>query len=54
LPGTAAEMARSSEGFNWVILINSRPYVPDFNEDLDQLFWKVKKMVQEWPAGTEL
>jgi CubicO group peptidase (beta-lactamase class C family) len=54
LPGTATEMARSSEGFNWVVLVNSRPYAPDFNGDLDQLFWKTKKVIQEWHTGTEL
>ena len=48
LPGTATEMARSSAGYNWVILVNFRPSAaPDFFGDLDRLFWTIKETVQE-------
>ena len=55
MPGTSTEMARSSMGFNWVILVNFRPSsAPEFSSDMDRLFWKIKETIQEWHAGTEL
>jgi len=57
LPGTTTEMARSSNGFNWVILINYRPNNSirgQFETDMDQIFWKILETVEEWPTGTDL
>ena len=55
LPGTSTEMARSSSGFNWVILVNFRPgSAPEFSGDLDRLFWTIRTAIQEWHTGTEL
>ena len=49
MPGTSTEMARSSEGFNWVILVNFRPSsAPDFSGDMDRLFWTIKEKIQVW------
>lgn len=39
LPGTATEIIRSSTGFNWVILCNSRSTNANFDTDLDNLLW---------------
>ena len=55
MPVTSAEMARSSEGFNWVILVNSRPgSAPEFLGDMDGLFWTIRGTIQDWSTGTEL
>ncbi|MCL2710355.1 MAG: beta-lactamase family protein [Planctomycetaceae bacterium] len=55
MPGTTSMMARSSEGFNWVILVNFRPSsAPEFSGDMDRLFWTTKATIQEWGAGMEL
>ena len=55
MPGTSAEMARSSEVFNWVILVNSRPdSAPEFSGDMDKLFWQIKSTVRTWPTGIAL
>ena len=55
LPGTSTEMARSSSGFNWVILVNFRPSsAPEFSGDLDRLFWTIKEKIQKWHPGTKL
>ncbi|MCL2294657.1 MAG: beta-lactamase family protein [Spirochaetes bacterium] len=57
LAGTSSVMGRSSNGFNWVILINYSPRTfarADFNRGMDDLFWQIHRAVREWPAGTEL
>jgi CubicO group peptidase (beta-lactamase class C family) len=41
LPGTATEFIRSSGGFNWVILCNSRSTNANFDGALDGLLWSV-------------
>lgn len=41
LPGTAAEIVRAQNGFNWVILCNSRKYNNSFDTDLDNLLWPI-------------
>jgi CubicO group peptidase (beta-lactamase class C family) len=51
MPGTASMIARTSGGFNWVIITNTRPVSPDFTLALDQLMWKVLAAVSAWPAG---
>jgi D-alanyl-D-alanine carboxypeptidase len=51
MPGTASMIARTSRGFNWVIITNTRPASSDFPSALDQLMWKVLDAVRAWPAG---
>ena len=56
-PGISSIMARSSNGFNWAILINYRP--PDavrskFASDMDDLFWQIHRTVKHWHTGTDL
>jgi CubicO group peptidase (beta-lactamase class C family) len=51
MPGTASMIARTSGGFNWVIITNTRPASPDFTLALDRLMWKVLGAVSAWPAG---
>lgn len=41
LPGTAAEIIRSSSGYSWVLLFNSRSYAAGFDAALDNLFWPI-------------
>ena len=41
LPGTASEFIRSSGGFNWVVLCNSRSTNANFDGALDSLLWPV-------------
>jgi CubicO group peptidase (beta-lactamase class C family) len=58
MPGTTSMMARGSNGFNWAILINYRPNAAPakdtFSGDMDRLFWRIREIVQEWHAGTNL
>jgi len=44
-------IARTSRGFNWVIITNTRPASSDFPSALDQLMWQVLDAVRAWPAG---
>lgn len=39
IPGTASEIIRSSGGFNWVVLCNSRSLSSNFDAALDNLLW---------------
>ncbi|WP_343744311.1 serine hydrolase domain-containing protein [Chitinophaga sp.] len=49
LPGTASEIVRAANGFNWVVLCNTRTDKAFFN-DLDGLVWKVVNDRQlAWP-----
>ncbi|NML36823.1 beta-lactamase family protein [Chitinophaga sp. G-6-1-13] len=51
LPGTASEIVRAANGFNWVILCNTRTDKAFFN-DLDGLVWKIindRQLV--WPGA---
>jgi CubicO group peptidase (beta-lactamase class C family) len=62
LPGSETMMAGTSDGFCWAILINHRPHSSEphtslyhnFRYDIYQLFWKIKEIIREWPAGTAL
>jgi CubicO group peptidase (beta-lactamase class C family) len=57
LPGTTTMMARSSNGFNWVILVNYRPRnskLENFQMDIDLMFWKINRIIQNWPIGIKL
>ncbi len=50
LPGTASEVIRASNVFNWVMLCNTRTDKGFFN-DLDALIWKaVSDKQTPWPA----
>ena len=51
MPGTASMIARTSRGFNWVIITNTRPASAEFPSALDQLMWKVLEAVNAWPMG---
>lgn len=44
-------IARTSRGFNWVIIMNGSPTSSEFTLALDQLMWKVLATVSAWPAG---
>ena len=57
MPGTSSQMARASNGFNWVILVNYQPpsdVRSQFSTDMDNLFWEIHRTIRNWPAGTEL
>jgi D-alanyl-D-alanine carboxypeptidase len=41
LPGTAAIMVRSHQGYNWAILTNKNSDKPEFMNELDSLTWKL-------------
>jgi D-alanyl-D-alanine carboxypeptidase len=49
LPGTATEQARTSGGYNFVILTNTRSLNAAFTTDLDQLFWRALTQNPPWP-----
>lgn len=50
LPGTATEMVRTSGGYCWVILCNTRSEKPGFFGDMDALIWKaVNDPTTQWP-----
>ncbi|MFY0255110.1 serine hydrolase domain-containing protein [Chitinophaga sp. 30R24] len=50
LPGTASEIIRTQQGFNWVLLCNTRTDGSFFN-DLDGLLWRaVNNPHTPWPA----
>ena len=48
LPGTATEQARTSDGYNFVILTNTRSWLNNFSYDLDQVFWKALAKNPVW------
>jgi len=48
LPGTATEQARTSDGYNFVILTNTRNLQNKFSVDLDQLFWRALTKNPAW------
>ena len=57
MPRTSSMMARHSDGFNWVILINYQPpseVRSELSSDMDKLFSQIKEKIREWPVGTEL
>ncbi len=39
IPGTCAEFVRASNGFNWVVLCNTRNLSSSFINDMDQMLW---------------
>lgn len=48
LPGSATEQARTSQGYNFVILTNTRNLRDQFSVDLDQLFWRALAKNPAW------
>lgn len=48
LPGTATEHARLDNGFNFVILTNTRSFKSNFDLALDQIFWKAYAKNPTW------
>jgi D-alanyl-D-alanine carboxypeptidase len=49
LPGEQALAARISSGFCWAILVNTRKE-GDFGADIDELMWKIKNAIKQWPV----
>jgi CubicO group peptidase (beta-lactamase class C family) len=50
LPGTATEIIRGANGYNFVVLANSRSAEPGFFEDLDALLWTALSHLQDEPS----
>lgn len=51
LPGTATQIVRTSGGFCWVILCNTRSNAANFYTDLDALIWlAVNNSATQWPS----
>lgn len=48
LPGTATEQACTSQGYNFVILTNTRSYLSKFTIDLDQILWRALQKNPVW------
>jgi D-alanyl-D-alanine carboxypeptidase len=48
LPGSATEQACTSQGYNFVILTNTRYPTDQFETDLDQLFWRALAKNPTW------
>jgi CubicO group peptidase (beta-lactamase class C family) len=51
LPGTASMVARTSVGFNWVIITNGSSASSGFTTAFEVLMWKVLEAVSAWPVG---
>lgn len=50
LPGTGSELVRTSKGYNWAILVNTRSTDEGFFRDMDRLIWKaVNNPDTHWP-----
>ncbi|MFC6997502.1 serine hydrolase domain-containing protein [Rufibacter roseus] len=50
LPGTFTMLARTSGGFSWAILTNTRTTNPDFGKDIDRLVWTaINDSTTVWP-----
>ncbi len=49
MPGTFAMICCASNGFNWALLMNTRPTQSKFSTDADQLVWKILESVRDWP-----
>ena len=48
LPGEQALIARTHSGFCWAVITNTRKD-GDFSSDLDDLMWKIKSAIRQWP-----
>jgi CubicO group peptidase (beta-lactamase class C family) len=50
LPGTSTEHGRLDNGFNFVILTNTRSFKNNFGYDLDQIIWRALAKNPTWSA----
>jgi CubicO group peptidase (beta-lactamase class C family) len=50
LPGTETILVRTSGGFCWALLANSRSLTAGFGASLDNLMWDVVGKVRTWPS----
>lgn len=50
LPGSSAIMVRTSSGFCWAALANTRRRGDEMNLALDTLIWKMVGCITEWPG----
>jgi D-alanyl-D-alanine carboxypeptidase len=51
LPGTATMIARSSGGYSWAILTNTRSMDANFTGEMDQLVWRaINNSSTQWPT----
>jgi CubicO group peptidase (beta-lactamase class C family) len=50
LPGTQTILVRTSGGFCWALLANTRSLSSEFGGSLDDLMWKVVGKVGTWPS----
>ena len=51
LPGTMTIMARTSGGFCWAALTNTRAPKSTMGADLDQLMWNIVRAEPAWSGG---
>lgn len=51
IPGTRTIMVRTSHGFCWAALSNTRSRKPDHALDLDRTMWRIVRGVKQWPEG---
>jgi CubicO group peptidase (beta-lactamase class C family) len=51
MPGTASMVARTENGFNWVIITNGSSASSGFTTALEVSMWKVLEAVSVWPVG---
>jgi D-alanyl-D-alanine carboxypeptidase len=50
LPGTATEVIRGSNGWNWVILVNTQKPTSSFLGDMDAVLWKALSTLDDEPS----
>lgn len=51
LPGTTTIMARTSGGFCWAALTNTRTNAGNIGGDLDQMVWDIARKVKSWQVS---
>lgn len=51
LPGTTTVMVRTSGGFCWAALTNTRKSNSTLNADLDHLMWDMVSRIHTWPSS---
>ena len=50
IPGTASQVVRSSNGYNWFIIMNNRYNANSFWTALDNLGWNIISSTTTWPS----
>jgi CubicO group peptidase (beta-lactamase class C family) len=50
LPGTETEIIRSSTGWNFVMLVNTRSLYTSYDSDLDNVFWRSFAQLDAYPT----